>query len=454
MKLPPPKDRNEAIALFRSQIVGALVRRELQRGELRRERRKLSRIYYRPPDSTVMRQFAVSTLERWYYDYKNGGLDALRPMPRADRGHGRALTGEQKQLICDIRREFPNASAALILRTLEADGLVDKGSVSAQTVRRLLRANKLDRESLGAHGHTKVRLRWQAEAPNALWHADVCHGVNICGGKKSLRVHALLDDASRYIPFIEARHTELERDMLEIWTSAVHRYGPSNGLYLDNGSTYRGEALSLACERIGTTLIHAKPYDPQARGKMERFWATLRAGCLDYISPSATLHDVNARLYAFLDVHYHQAPHAGLMGRTPAQVWDTRSRDARDRLDIDKLEAAVTVRVNRRVRNDSTIRLDGASWQTDAGFLAGRTVTVARCLVGQSTQPWLEYEDKRFELYPVDPIANAHRRRTLIDHSESSIETSPGTHFDPPTTLLEHASGRIREHQSTRKKQP
>lgn len=451
MKLPTPKNRNEAIALFRSQIVGALVRRELARGELRRELRELSRKSFRPPGSSVTRRFAVSTLERWYYDYKNGGLDALRPMKRTDSGHGRALSDAQKQLICDIRREFPNASAALILRTLEVDGLVDKGTVSAQTVRRMLRDNKLDRQSLGARGHTKVRLRWQAEAPNALWHGDVCHGPNICDGKKPLRVHALLDDASRYIPIIEARHTEREQDMLEIWANALYRHGPPSAFYLDNGSTYRGEALRLACERIGTTLIHARPYDPQARGKMERFWATLRAGCLDYIPPSATLHDVNARLYAFLDVHYHKAPHAGLMGRTPEQVWATRSLDACDSLDIQKIEAALTTRVNRRVRKDSTIRLDGVSWQTDAGFLAGRIVTIAQCLVGQSAEPWLEYEDKRFELHPVDPVANSRTRRKSIEQPESTAKTSTSTRFDPPTSLLERASGRSNERKTTNK---
>lgn len=454
MKIPRPKDHSEEIALFRCQIVGALVRRELERGQLRRELRELSSTYYRPPGSSVTRRFSISTLERWYYAYKSGGLNALRPAPRSDRGHARALTDAQRLLLCDIRREYPSASAALILRTLETDGRVEVGSVSVQTVRRLLREHKLDRESLGKRVHTKARLRWQAEAPNALWHGDVCHGPNICGGKKSLRIHAMLDDASRYIPAIEARHTELEQDMLEVWAGAMYRHGPPNALYLDNGSTYRGHALRLACERVSTTLIHAKPYDAPARGKMERFWATLRAGCLDFIPDSATLHDVNARLYAFLDVHYHQAPHAGLMGRTPAQAWETRSREASDVLDKKTLEAALTVRSRRRVRKDSTLQLDGTCWQTEAGFLAGRNVNVARCLVGESKTPWIEYEDKRFELYPVDPVANSRRKRAPIVQQESSSETTKAIHFDPPTTLLNRALGRAGERPSTKKGRP
>ena len=59
--------------------------------------------------------------------------------------------------------------------------------------------------------------------------------------------------------------------MLVLWVGAVRKKGPPDALYLDNGSTYRGQTLSLACARMGTALIHAKPYDAPARGKMERF---------------------------------------------------------------------------------------------------------------------------------------------------------------------------------------
>ena len=105
--------------------------------------------------------------------------------------------------------------------------------------------------------------------------------------------------------------------MLDLSIGALRRHGSPAAMYLDNGSTYRGNLLRVACERLGITLIHAKPYDAPARGKMERFWRTLRQGCLDFISPTASLHDVNVRLYAFIDKHYHRSPHGGLMGRTP-----------------------------------------------------------------------------------------------------------------------------------------
>jgi putative transposase len=131
----PPKDHAEAIALFRSEIVGALVRRELSRGELKSALKALSQIRYRPPESNCLRAYSVPTLQRWYYAYRTGGLSALRPRPRRDRGHGRKLSSELRELLCQIRRENPPASATLIVRTLVADGRLSRGVATVQARR-------------------------------------------------------------------------------------------------------------------------------------------------------------------------------------------------------------------------------------------------------------------------------------------------------------------------------
>lgn len=443
MKLPGPEDRAETIALFRSQIIGALTRQRFTHGELAKELKKLSTIRFRPPGAKATRTYSVPTLERWYYAYRGGGMGALRPRRRSDCGYAQALDEQQRQLICDIRREYPSASASLILRTLEADGRLEKGQVSVSTVRRLLQAHDLSRGAVERASHTTARLRWQAEAPNALWHGDVCHGPRIGPARKKILIHGLLDDAARFNLAIEARYSETERDMLELWVSALRRHGPPDMLYLDNGSTYRGNALRLACERLDITLVHAKPYDAPARGKMERFWSTLRAGCLDFLGDCATLHEVNARLLAFIDTHYHRAPHAGLMGRTPGEIWQDFQRDRpEDTLDEDKLARALTVREKRRVRKDSTVRLNGTSWETDAGFLAGRNVTIANCLIEADAPPWLEYEDQRYPLHPVDPVANSRRKRAPLPKAP----TTNAPHFDPPGALLDRAMGRPHDH--------
>lgn len=437
-----PKDHAEAIALYRSTVIGTLAHRELDRGELADELKKLSTQRFRAPRAHCSQTYSTATLERWYYAYKAHGLEGLRPKTRADKGRGRELNDEQRELLLGIRKEHPNASVPLILETLIADGRLEKNAISATTVRRLYTEHGLDRVSLGQSGGGKVRLRWQAEHPGALWHGDVCHGAPLGVGetKKPVRIHALLDDASRYVVAIEAMTSERELDMLSLFVRALRRHGPPDALYLDNGSTYRGQTLHLACERLGTTLIHARPYDAPARGKMERFWRTLREGCLHFTGALSTLQELNARLYAWVDQHYHVSAHAALFGKSPAQVYEEGPREVDD-IDERRLRDALTVHARRRVRRDNTLAMDGEDWETDLGYLAGRLVTVSRCLVEPEAPPWLEHEGKRYLLRPVDPVRNGRRPRPACNLDTPHVARVP---FDPPSTLLDKAVGRVR----------
>ena len=437
-----PRDHAEAVALFRAEVIGALARREFDHGELAAAIRALAAERYRPPGSATARQISVPTLERWLYAYKGGGLVALLPAPRSDRGRARQLTPALRELLLEIRREHPTASVPLILRTLVADGRLGAGVVSATTVARLYRDAGLER-GVRPDGHT--RLRWQADHAGALWHGDVCHGPTLRIGSttRPLRIHGLLDDASRYVVALEARHTEREADMLDVFLAALRRHGASDALYLDNGSTYVGEALRLCCERLGITLIHAKPYDAPARGKMERFWRTLRAGCLDHLSAMMSLHDVQVRLNAFLDEHYHRAPHGGLLGKTPTEAWASASCRA---VDEPALAAALTVHRRRRVRKDGTVDLSGRVWQLDQGFLAGRVVTVVAAHAGLAGEPVALHDGHRYPLRPSDPVAASRTRRRR--RGEVPPPTIP---FDPAGALLDKSAGRPARH---RKEKP
>lgn len=436
-----PKDPAEAVALYRAQLIGPLVRRALERGDLASALDELSKQRFCPPRSHGARTYSVATLERWYYAFKDGGLDALRPRARSDRGRGRELNDEQKALLLDIRREHPDVSVPVILTTLEADGRLERGAVTPTTLRRFFAERGLDRVALRARSPSgRARLRWQAERPGALWHGDVCHGAPIVvhGQSRPVRVHALMDDASRYVVAIEAMHAERELDMLSVLVRALRRFGPPDALYLDNGSTYRGEALSLACARMGTALVHARPYDAPARGKMERFWRTLREQCLRLCGALSSLHDLNVRLHAWLDEHYHRAPHGGLVGKTPEQVFYAVPQEP-DRFDEQRLRDALTIRARRRVRRDNTLAMDGQDWETSLHFLAGRLVTVGRSLAEPDRAPWIEHEGRTYPLVPVDPVLNARRPRSRASLDEPHSARVP---FDPAGALLGQALGR------------
>jgi len=433
-----PKDHAEAVALFRSSVVGSLSCREMGRGDLAEDLRVLSERRFRPPGSLITRSFAVSTLERWYYAHRSGGLAALHPKPRSDRGFAKGVTEEQRTLLLDIRRSFPGASVPVILRTLVADGRLQKGALSASTVRRLYREAGLDRVTLRVLGKgSRERRRWSVERPNQLWHADVCHGASlkINGRSVPLRIHALLDDASRAIVAIQACDNEREVEMLRLMVDSVRLQGRPEILYLDNGSTYRGEALATLCGRLDIKLLHAAPYDPEARGKMERFWRTLREGCLDFLGEMNSLHDVQMRLLAFVDTHYMEAPHGGLMGKTPADVYYER---APSEVTEEALRDALIVRTRRRVRGDGTIPIGGCDWELSHGFLAGHTVSIGRSFFDLEEAPWVEHEGKRIPLTRTDPKANAKAKRRTRRRARG-IDAVP---FKPADALLDKLMGR------------
>ncbi len=432
-----PKNHAEEVALFRASVIGSLSCREMSRGDLADALRELSQRRFHLPGSEITRTFGVSTLERWYYAHREGGVANLLPKLRSDRGFAKVLTEEQRALLLDIRREHEGASVPLILRTLVADGRLSLDAVSAATLRRLYREHGLDRRTLRQSGKDgRARRRWVADRPGQLWHSDVCHGrtLKMDKGKTPLRIHAILDDASRAIVAIRACDNEREVEMLSLTTEALRLFPKPEVLYLDNGSTYSGDALSTACGRLDINLLHAQPYDPQARGKMERFWRTLREGCLDYIGDANSLHDVQVRLLAFVDEHYHRAPHGGLMGRTPAEVWAERQGSLATEAE---LHDALIVRGRRRVRGDGTISVGGIDWELAHSFLAGRNVTVARSLLDATTAPWVEHEDKRLELGLVDPKANAKGKRPK--RTPRGIDAVP---FAPADALLNKALGR------------
>ena len=451
-----PKDRAEAIALHRAMIIGALAKAQLAHGERTTELRKLARKRFRRPGDKVSRRYSVATLERWLYSYRKGGLEALRPWRRNDAGRGRSLTDEQRELLIAIRKEHRNASVPLILRTLELAKVFEPGTVSPQTVRRLYREVGLTRlsraELYGDESEGRQRLRWQAPHVCSLWHGDVCHVLRITNDKGAsimALVHALLDDHSRYIPRLEVRATEKEQDMLEVLANAIREHGAPDTLYLDNGPTYSGNVLALVCERLGIHLLHARPRDAQARGKGERLFRTMREQCIDHIHGATSLHDVYVRLLAWRE-QYHRTPHSSLMGLTPEQLWrdgiHSAEHQLREPVTEEQLRHAYLVRCTRRVRKDSTLSVDGTLYEVDAGWLAGKKVTLVRSYLCPD-DPHILFESRRFSLHRADPIKNARRHRKPPKKREV---TSPTQNFRPADVALDAMVGRVPDKETDR----
>jgi putative transposase len=421
----------EAVAQFRLGIIGDLLCRDLGPGELQDELKVRAARRYRPPASDVTRTFHWKTLQAWFYAAKQGPRH-LEPASRA-RGFGLALDDEQRRLLLQIRQEHRSASAELILREAVRSGLVKERAVSLSTLRRLYAASDLARTSKTRANRQKARHRWEMAKPCAMWHADVCHLWLRTpeGAPRKAYIHGFLDDASRFVLALQARSAERESDMLSVFCSALLVAPAPAVLFLDNGACYRGEALAHACSALGIRLVHASPHDPEARGKMERFWRTLRQRCTDHLSAHATLHDVNEALLSWLDADYRWHPHAGLMGSSPLKIWQEGIRGLPGPKSPAELARALEVPTTRQVKKDGTFVVEGNTWEVGGRHLALKTIDL--WIDPFTDQPLrASYQGRPVAFGRCDKVANAHRSQP----KGTDIDPESSAPFDPIAGLL------------------
>src|SRR6058998_4130107 len=335
-------ERNQE-ALFRHAILGDVLSRNLRRGQLRPALKQLVQQTYQDPHGR-MRRVAYKTLEEWYYKYRNGGFEALKPRPRKDSNRSRVLAEDIQQLILDMKREDPGRSARLILRELELAGRIRVGQASVSSVERLLRRHGLSGPRMELE--QAARYRWEASMCGELWQGDALHGpllMNpVTGRAQRAIVFGLLDDRSRLIPYLEAGFGETEERFLGMLHQAIARRGIVRKLLLDNHASFSGYDLRLLCARLGIHLVHSRPGDAPSKGKIERAWRTLRGQLIERLDLERvpTIDEFNLRLWTWVETEYHHQPHSSLSGRTPLEVWESDAEQIRWVSDHSQLEQA------------------------------------------------------------------------------------------------------------------
>lgn len=430
---PEMLNHTERLALFRHAIVADLVVSDLPKGDLQRLLKERANLRYRPPGSDVTRTWHWKTLQRWLFAARKG-LAALKPVSR-QRGSALAIDDDARQLLLDMRSEHPHVAADIILDEAVRNGVVKEGAVSAPTVRRLFAKAQLSRGVRDRPTRSRDRRRWEADRPCRVWHADVCHGwqSGAEGRNKKAYIHGILDDNSRYVVNLAARDSESENDLIVVLVEALLRYPAPDVFYVDNGATYRGDALAIALENLGIQLVKPQPYDPQARGKMERFWRTLRQRLLDVDPKPKTLQQLNAAMLAWVDTDYHPRKHGGLLGQTPRQRFSAGVATLPPPRTARELALALQVKRGAKIRKDATFSVNGQLYEVRGRHLAGKTVDVVMDpLTDRPIRVLLGDTEVRFSV--CDAVANASRPRG--DAQELLLSTTP---FDRVAGLLQAA---------------
>jgi putative transposase len=424
-------------ALFRHAILGDLLSRNLQRGELCPQLTKLSEKTFEDHRGRV-RRMAFGTLEEWFYKYRQGGFEALKPMSRSDEGCSRRLTPEIEQLVIDLKREDPGRSSPLILRELELAGRIARGQMSVYPIQRLLRNRGLSGPKMELA--VPARYRWEASMCGELWQADALHGPKLINPATSRPqtaiIFGLLDDRSRIIPYLEAGFGETEHRFLSVLYNAIARRGVPRRLLLDNHKSFTGHDMRVLCAKIGIHIVHSRPGDAPTKGKIERMWRTLRGHLIDRLDLQkvTTLDELNLRLWSYVETEYHSNPHASLSGKSPLEVWESDAADIRWITNHSQLEQAFYGEDDRLARNDSTVQWRGVSYEVPP-YMRGRTIRLRYSLLNTSRVSVLD-ANVEIPLRPVDPIGNAHRHRN--SSSPEPIGDKPNTGLNAPDLILEN----------------
>lgn len=186
-----------------------------------------------------------------------------------------------------------------------------------------------------------------------------------------------LDDATRVVPYAAFALSENTAAFLPALKQAVLRRGVPKRLFVDNGAAYRSHHLSLVCAKLGITLIHARAYQPESKGKQERWFRTVRMQFLPTLTEADTssLEALNRKLWAWVEGEYHQAPHRGLDRETPLDRWAKTADEVRHFAPAEELDGLFLSEAKRKVQKDRTVSLNGLVYEVDAA-LVGTTVTL------------------------------------------------------------------------------
>jgi putative transposase len=354
-------DRSEDVALFRYGVIRPAADDKLSKARRGLIVRGLAGEAHTGPDGEEVR-VSRQTIDRWLRAYRSGGFPALRPGPRRvePRTPAPAL-----DLACRLRKEDPARSAAHIAEVLRA---AQGWSPHPRTLERHFNALGLSRAALT--GANIAFGRFEAERPNELWTGDALHGP-VIGGKKAI-LFAFIDDCSR---LVTGHRWSRSEDTLAA-EAALRRGILARGLpsttYVDNGSPFICRQLLRALAVLGVRLVHSRPGRPEGRGKIERFFGTVRGQFLVEVAHSKipSLEVLEERFVAWLEQSYHRRQHSET-GEAPMERF---CRLAKPRYPSPELlREAFLFSETRTVTRVATASLYGNTYEVDPA-LAGRRV--------------------------------------------------------------------------------
>jgi transposase InsO family protein len=414
------EDEKMQVAVFRYSVISDFVNGiGMSRNEKSRLMQDKCARKWQIPFSSRTR-ISQQTIRHWIRLYSQDGLQSLKPKDRSDHKRSRAMDDDTCSGLIAPRKQMPAATVPHLIDQMNQRKLVTPGTVlNKTTVYRFLHGQDLMHLTTSA---PVDRRKFEAELPNDLWQSDVMHGpkVDVDGRKRKTYLIAILDDHSRLIVYGRFYLSEALASYLDALENALATRGLPRKLYVDNGPAFRSRKLEYITASLSISLIHARPYLPQGKGKIERWFKTVRTRFLPHVT-ATTLPQLNAALDHYLAEDYHQRKHSAT-GQSPLARFTSQIHCLRPA--PENLKDHFRTVTLRKVAKDRTVTLEGRLYEAPV-LLIGRRVELLYHQVDPDAVE-VRYKDKSYGmLRRLDLAVNYRVKRDK--NSNAQIHATDGT---------------------------
>ena len=394
------------IAQIRFGLIAPLIQGTYPDASMSAYCRRVAAVPVKLPDGRLV-QYKPKTLGKWVNLYNRGGMDALVPKTRCDKGGSRVITSDAELEIRRLKKEYPRLNATQIHDRLVQEGILP-ATVSVSSVQRYIKNNGLrGGESLPV----KDRKAFEAAYFGELWQADTCYLPYIREEGRSRRTYLImiLDDYSRMIVGGRLFYQENAANFQQVFRETVAAYGIPHKLYVDNGAPYSNDQLSYICGSIGTLLLHTPVRDGASKGKVERNFRTLKERWMYGIDVSQiqSLKEFNRMLSEY--IRKHNTTIHSVTGQSPLERYLCTNGRIRKPGSREWLEECFHNRLTRRVNRDATVHLQNIVYDAPMQFI-GQKVEV-RFLPDEPDSAYILHGGEHHPLRLTDRVANGNTKR-------------------------------------------
>ena len=383
------------MAMFRYSVINPLLHGDDGRSLKKRMYELASRIWTLPDGG--LKQFSWGTIEDWLYTYRNYGLEGLTNQQRKDNGSFRALNDDLCSYIDKYIKDYPQLKTSAILDIMTKDKSVNKNLPSSSTIYRYIRTIRPHKDI-----PSKERRSFEAPYSGNLWQTDIMYGPYLPQLndrsrwiKKQTFLVAVIDDHSRLLCHGEFYFKQDILSYLACLKTALSKRGIPEKLYCDNGMVFLSEHVKKIMAELGSVVIHTGIRDCAAKGKIERFFRTVRDSFLNpllTLNPPKNLEELNRKFWKWSEESYNLKKHS-VINTTPVERWMNTSHKVR-LLNIGMENEIFQFETTRKVKKDGTFSLNSNIYET-SWVLAGRKVTL-RYDPFFPERPYVSYEGQKY----------------------------------------------------------